>query len=252
MKVVHNKKNSKKQKSNKNSNCREKNSEIEKLIKDFCKVYLDEKCEGVCLKIKKDLLKKNQDIYCRGKSNIWAASIIWDMSRVNFLIDSFEFLNFDFDSLCEYFDTKKSTVGSKASTIRKTLDISYLNDDYLVEDSPMLDFLSGLMVTPEGFIVNKGFYEEEIEFNNDIPEFEEVQNYYFDAVYSSKLGKSELMQLDYLLDKKSKEFIARDGVDREIYFEELDSKTISVYANCSLLEMQELADFIKKYGFRVL
>ncbi len=254
MKVVHNNNKSDKKRSKKQDNCKDKNTAIEKLIVSFCKIYLNKSCEDLCIKIKKDYLKKIPNAYCRGEENIWAASFIWAMAKANFIVDSFEYPEFGFDTVCEFFGTKKSTVGNKAGKIRKTLNIDYFNVEYLLDDSPIDKLLSSFTMTPEGFIVqdDKNQEDDEDEFLLDDVEMNEVKIYSFDAVYSYKLKNSDYLQVDYLLKKKSKEFINRDGIDREIHFDKIDERTIRIFGTCSLIDMHELIEFIEDYDFKIL
>ena len=62
--------------------------------------------------------KRKIDI-TRGKKEIWSASIIHTIARLNFLFDKQNENYITADTICDFFDTKKTTVGNKATQIEK-------------------------------------------------------------------------------------------------------------------------------------
>ncbi len=104
-------------------------------------------------KLIEKLSRKRPSPLLRGKEEIWSAGIIHSLGQVNFLYDkSFE-PYVSLDELNNYFETKKSTVGSKAQEIRKMFKMDRMtNPEFMTkkwkEDNPILN-----TVMVDGFIV---------------------------------------------------------------------------------------------------
>ena len=88
----------------------------------------------------------------RGHMEIWAAAIIYVIARLNFLFDPASDISLSADTICDYFDTVKSTVGNKASLIQKTCDLYYGAEGFCRQD--IIDTFT-FIKTPEGFILPK-------------------------------------------------------------------------------------------------
>ena len=93
--------------------------EIKELVLAFCTGHLNEELTGYVLKLCDVLGRKRKISITRGKKEIWAASIVYVIARLNFLFDPENELFLTADTICEFFGTKKSTVGSKATQIEK-------------------------------------------------------------------------------------------------------------------------------------
>jgi len=107
-----------------------KQNEISALVAGFCKNNLDEEYLRLCTDLFNALLEYDQEVFKRGKEEIWAASIVWAIGSVNFLGDkSFEPYS-SLSDVCKYFKVSKSTVGQKASKIRDWLDIDFFNEKF--------------------------------------------------------------------------------------------------------------------------
>ena len=61
----------------------------------------------------------------RGRIEIWAAAIVYAIAQLNFLFSRETPHHLTPDELCNWFNVKKGTVSSKASSIRHTLDLFY-------------------------------------------------------------------------------------------------------------------------------
>jgi len=61
----------------------------------------------------------------RGRIEIWAAAIAYAIAQLNFLFSPETPNHLTPDELCNWFKVKKTTVSSKAATIRKTLDLFF-------------------------------------------------------------------------------------------------------------------------------
>jgi len=148
--------------------------EIRKLIQDFCSRYLNEEFEGYSLKLYDELARETT--ITRGKKEIWAAAIVYVIARLNFLFDREHEYFITADTICDFFNTKKSTTGNKATQIEDILDIELGSEGLCSKEiTDMLTF----HVTPEGFILSKNMiqnHELVVDFV-DGKEAEELENY---------------------------------------------------------------------------
>jgi len=78
---------------------------------------------------------------------------------VNFLFDPEMEICISPAEICEFFDTKKSTVSNKAGVIRKELDLYYGHPDVC---SPDLISSFSFYETPEGFIIPGSLVDKSI------------------------------------------------------------------------------------------
>lgn len=62
---------------------------------------------------------EERSVLKEAKKDIWAASIIYVIARLNFLFDKENDYYITSDTICNFFKTKKSTVGNKATEIQK-------------------------------------------------------------------------------------------------------------------------------------
>jgi hypothetical protein len=126
--------------------------EIDELVRAFSKQYLNEELTACVLRLCDTLGRSRKLDITRGKKEIWAASIVYVIARVNFLFDT---ANDDFltaDIICDFFGTKKTTTGNKSTVIEKTLNINIGDKNYsTAEIAESLSFVE----MPGGFIVPK-------------------------------------------------------------------------------------------------
>jgi hypothetical protein len=181
-----------------------KNLEVKTLYRTYCKDHLNKNYLKICKKVYKELLT-DEDIFKRGKANIWAAAIVWAVGSVNFLGDkSFEPYA-SLKDVCGFFNANTSTVGQKAAIIREMLDINQFNDEYVLEDSPIMDFLNNLLVTEEGLIVSRNIIESEEEAIVDeevISDEDELPANYIVIVDANRnLKLNNLYEIEYLFKK---------------------------------------------------
>ncbi len=150
--------------------------EISKLIRSFCKEHLNDELEGYALKLCDTLGRKRKINISRGKKEIWAASIIYAIARLNFLFDKANSNYITADTICDYFNTRKSTVGSKATQIEDACKLTVGAEGYC---SKHITDSFTFYQTPEGFVVPKSMLEvPEIvyEIAND-EETKEIEEY---------------------------------------------------------------------------
>ena len=116
--------------------------EIAQMVTRFCKERLDEEYEQLCEKMVRKLGRKRNKPLLTGRTEIWAAAVVYTVGSMNFLFDkSFEPYVSSAD-INDYFGTSSSTVAQKARTIRQLLKLSqYWDKDFstrhMQESNPM-------------------------------------------------------------------------------------------------------------------
>ena len=116
--------------------------EIAQMVTTFCKERLDEEYEQLCEKMVRKLGRKRTKPLLTGRTEIWAAAVVYTVGSMNFLFDkSFEPYVSSAD-INDYFGTSSSTVAQKARTIRQLLKLSqYWDKDFstrhMQESNPM-------------------------------------------------------------------------------------------------------------------
>ena len=134
----------------------ERVAKIKEMIHSFCEEHLTQELEGYAVKLCEKLGRKRIINIVRGKKEVWAASIIYVIARLNFLFDKQNENYITVDSLCKYFGTKKSTIGTKATQIEKTCSFSIGAEGYCSKEiSDSFTFYQ----TPDGFIIPKRMVE---------------------------------------------------------------------------------------------
>lgn len=107
---------------------RQRFKEVADLIEDFAREHLDEETAGFCLELWTRLCRQKAPDAMRGKPETWAASAIHVIARMNFLFDKSQPVHLTFDTICDFFQTSKTTVGGKATRIEKTLKLRQHNE----------------------------------------------------------------------------------------------------------------------------
>lgn len=116
--------------------------EIAQMVTTFCKERLDEEYEQLCEKMVRKLGRKRTKPLLTGRTEIWAAAVVYTVGTMNFLFDkSFEPYVSSAD-INDFFGTSSSTVAQKARTIRQLLKLSqYWDKDFstrrMQESNPM-------------------------------------------------------------------------------------------------------------------
>ncbi len=154
----------------------ERLNEIKKLIHNFGEANLNKEIEGFSMNLCDDLGGGEGINLSRGKIEIWAASIIYVIARLNFLFDKENDTFISADMLCDFFNAKKSTVGNKATQIEKQFDLDHEIEKYCSQE--IIDSFT-FYETSEGFLIPKnaadtlGIYE----FADD-NESKEIDNFF--------------------------------------------------------------------------
>jgi len=135
----------------------ERAEEISNLINEFCNRYLNDDLQSYAMKLLEKLTKKRTYSITSGRIEIWASAIIWVIARLNFLFDSQNPNYISTDTVCDFFDTKKSTVGNKATDIEKACKIR-MGEEGLC-NSEISDSLSFVQL-PNGIVLTKKMAKE--------------------------------------------------------------------------------------------
>ena len=126
--------------------------EIKERVVSFCDEYLNKELQGYVLKLCDTLGRKRKISIIRGKKEIWAASIIYVIARLNFLFDTENDLFLSADTICDFFGTRKSTIGSKATQIEKACKLGFGAEGFC---SPEISDALTLVELPSGFVIPK-------------------------------------------------------------------------------------------------
>jgi hypothetical protein len=127
-----------------------KAEDIDELMFGFCQKHLNDEYFGYARNLLKTICTEVQIDINRGRKEIWAASIIYVIARLNFLFDKENKLFITPDTICDYFKTVKSTTGNKASEIQTVCDLQIGQDGYC---SPKIADMFKFYMTPEGFVL---------------------------------------------------------------------------------------------------
>ena len=128
----------------------EKSIELTELVESFCKRHFTEELTACTLRLCDKLGRiRNLDI-TNGKKEIWAAAVVYVIARVNFLFDKANSNFLTSDIVCDFFDTKKTTTGNKATSIEKTLNIGIGDTNYCTTE--IIESFS-FVETSDGFIL---------------------------------------------------------------------------------------------------
>ena len=135
----------------------ERLNEIKDLVLAFCEEHLDDELYGYALELCHMLARKRKLSISRGKKEIWAASIIYVIARLNFMFDPENEFFLSADTICDFFGTKKSTVGNKATQIEKACNLG-LGAEGLC--SPEISDALTLVELPNGLVIPKSMFPE--------------------------------------------------------------------------------------------
>ncbi len=129
---------------------KEKTKGIIELVESFSKQYSNEELTDCALRLCDKLSRSRKLNITRGKKEIWAAWIVYVIDRVNFLFDKANDSFLTSDIICDFFDTKKTTTGNKATSIEKTFNIGIGDENYCTRE--IREYFA-FVELPGGFIV---------------------------------------------------------------------------------------------------
>lgn len=152
--------------------------EITDLVLAFCEEHLDDELHGYALELCDILGRKRRISITRGKKEIWAASIIYVIARLNFLFDPESEFFLSADTVCDFFGTKKSTVGNKATQIERACNLG-LGAEGLCR--PEISDALTLVELPSGLVVPKNMLPKfdivyEVDDEEDTKEIEQFMD----------------------------------------------------------------------------
>lgn len=126
--------------------------QIKTLLENYCSKCLNSELSVYVLRLFDTITINPLMDITRGRTEIWAASIVYVIARLNFLLDKDSDNYISFDELCSYFNTKKSTIGNKATQIEINYDIVFCDENYTI---PEISDSFGMSIEQEGFIIPK-------------------------------------------------------------------------------------------------
>jgi len=135
-------------------NNKQKIENIKKLIENFCDANLHKMYKAYILNLCHATSRNKSLNMSRGKNEIWAASLIHAIGRLNFLYDANnpDGHQITLDALCDFFQTKKSTIGNKANLITKACNIRIGQPEY---SRPDITDMATIYQTPDGLLIDK-------------------------------------------------------------------------------------------------
>lgn len=132
-------------------------ADIKKLMDDFCQRHLNDEFRGFAHTLCDRIGRKRTISITRGRPEIWAAAIIYVIARVNFLFDKTQPHSLTADTICDFFNTKKTTTSSKAGLINDACDIHIAEPGLCTRK---LEDLLTFYETPDGLIISKSMFLE--------------------------------------------------------------------------------------------
>lgn len=136
--------------------------EITALTDGFCETQLDEECAQLCRKMTATLARKRPSPLERGRTNTWAASIVYAISQVNFLFDKSLPVHTEPGEIAAAFGVSKTTAGAKAKQIRDWLKIGLLDSEWY-RPSQIDNNVMAWMISVNGVIVDARALPREIQ-----------------------------------------------------------------------------------------
>lgn len=133
-----------------NNKKHERLNEIKKLILSFCNLHFTDELTGYAFKLCDKLGRKRTLVITRGGKEIWAASIIYVIARLNFLFDPRSETHVTADVICDHFKTQKSTIGNKATQIEKACGLGPGSEGYC---NPAITDEFTIFETPDGIVI---------------------------------------------------------------------------------------------------
>ena len=131
---------------------------IQEMIRAFGRKKLNDMYTNLALKLCEKIGRMRKLSIQRGRQEIWAAAIVYAVARINFLFDPTNEVYLTADEICDFFGTKKSTVGNKAGQIQKTCDVWIGDPEF---SNPEFAEMFTMYETPEGFIIPASFLRDQ-------------------------------------------------------------------------------------------
>jgi len=126
---------------------------ITRLTDAICRDHLDDEYATLCRQLTAALARKRPSPLARGKTEVWACSIVYALGSVNFLFDSSQTPHMRADELCGWFGVSQSTASNKARLIREMFGMMPLDPRWCrpsrLDDNPL-----AWMIQVNGLIVD--------------------------------------------------------------------------------------------------
>lgn len=130
-----------------------KYDEISTLLIDYSAEYLSKEYEELCLHALEKLCRKRPSPLKSGRSNTWAAGIVYAVGSNNFIFDKSQPIHMTAKELAAPFGTAASTASSKAALIKKMLKIDHFQAEWCLP-SQAADNMMLWMVSINGLPVD--------------------------------------------------------------------------------------------------
>ncbi len=163
-----------------------KQEQLIQMVSSFCDEKLDDEYKLLSIRLVEKMGRKHDVPFKRGKLEIWASAVIYALGQINFLFDK------DFepyvapDEICDYFETKKSTVSNKAKKIREMFSLNHFDKEFSTADL--------MTITPSlGIDEDSGFI---IPTLDDDKFYDEVYNLFEDGKIDEALSKLDTVSDD--------------------------------------------------------
>jgi hypothetical protein len=130
----------------------ERFAEVAALIEPFGQAHLDAELTGFVIELWSRICRRKSPDCLRGKPAVWAAAVTHVIARMNFLFDRAQPVHVTFDTLCNFFQVSKTTVGGKATGIERALRLQQHSEPGLcrrefLEAFTMIRLANGMVLT---------------------------------------------------------------------------------------------------------
>ena len=119
-----------------NEKTKQKQEKIIEMVSSFCKDNLNEEYGQLSINLVEKMGRKQDVPFKRGRLDIWASAVIYALAQINFLFDKNHEHHISASDICDYFNTKKSTVSSKAAIISDMFNLIPLTGEFFLKYEP--------------------------------------------------------------------------------------------------------------------
>lgn len=131
---------------------RDRFKEVAEMIEQFGSKYLDAELTSFVIELWRRICARKSPDYLRGKAGVWAAAVTHVIARMNFLFDRSQPVHLTFDTICDFFQTNKNTVGGRATEIERLLHLRQHSEPGLCRRKFLEDFTNVRL--SNGFVVS--------------------------------------------------------------------------------------------------
>jgi len=129
---------------------------IKGMIRAFGKAHLDTDLTGYVLELLDRIQAEPTLSLKRGRPEIWAAAMVYVIARLNFLFDRESEYHLTTDTICDFFNTRKSTTGNKATFIEQECGLFHGEEGLC---RPEISKVLNLVELPNGMVVSEEWLE---------------------------------------------------------------------------------------------